>query len=227
MNLLAMTQRLYRESGRSGTAPTTLVGASNVVQRLADAISDSWDSLQLEPQNWRWMRASADVSTVAGEWLHSAATLLLTDHMNWRLPSLNYTVRACDPAAPTVVWDLTWMEPDWFKREFIDASTEEAAPRYWSIDSANNLLIGPMGDQSYTLKLDYIKAPTTLADDTNEPDMPSRHHMILVWRALADSGKDSASPEKVSRAIDRLRDMRGALLNDQAEQFTLHIEPIC
>lgn len=222
-----MTQRLYRETGKSGDGPTTLVDATKVVQRLADAIGDSWMSLQQESgKNWKWMRQSSTAETIPSMNAHSASDLLVSSFTRWRPFSHRYTVRAYDTTDTTNVWDLAWLEIDDFKRYYVDNGTADAAPSSWSIDDSDRLMVGPAGDVSYGLRFDYVSAPTELLLDEDEPAMPSRHHMILVWRALIDAGKDVASAEKVSRAIDRYNEMRSALIADQAEQIQMYFPPL-
>lgn len=228
MNLLQMTQRLYRETGKSGNEPTTLVGASRIVQRLADALADSWLSLQQDPgKNWKWMRATGTGNTTPSQTAHSPADLGVTSFTRWRPANHNYAVKAYRLDNPTVLWPLIWLEREAFDYRVVDGAMAEGQPRFWSIDSADNLLIGPGGDEPYGLKFEYVTAPTELALDADTPGMPERHHLTLVWRALVDAGKDAASPDKVSRALDRLRETNANLIDDQAEPVTMHFLPLC
>lgn len=226
MNLLALTQRLYRETGKSGDGPTTLVGAGKIVQRLVDALNDSWMALQQEPYNWRWMRANGSGPTTPGQTAHSPADLGIESFLRWRVPSNQYAVRAATTDSPTMLWPLRWLEPDVFRSRLVDVPVAAGPPAFWSVDASDNLLIGPPGDVVYNAHFDYVSGVTELAADEDTPGMPSRHHMILVWRALVDAGKDIASPEKVSRAMDRLSEMESNLIDDQGETITMGNLPL-
>lgn len=222
-----MTRRLYRESGKSGSGPTTLVDASNDVLRLADAISDTWLSLQLEPRNWRWMRDSGTGPAAIGQNTNTGASLGFDRFGRFRPGSRWYTVRAFDPAAPESVWPLRWVaEHDIFVRNFMDSAFMAGPPQLWTISPAGELLVGPQPDKAYQLKADFVRAPTALVEDTDEPDMPGEYHMLLVWRALVYAGKASASAERVSNAMDRMAELWEPLLTHQAEQITFDNQPL-
>lgn len=226
MNLLQLTQRLHRESGRAGAGPTTLVGASKEVQRLADKIADAWLLLQQEPRNWKWMRRSSSPTIGAGLVDLSGADLGLTGFGRWRRPTREYAPRCYDPAAPQSVMPLEWREHDRFVRDFRDIELQPGSPQFWTIAPDETLMIAPAGLTDTTIKVDWIIDVTELAEDGDTPDMPARHHMILVWRALVDAGKADASPEDVSRAIDALRTMEDNLISDQADEIGWKFHPL-
>jgi hypothetical protein len=47
----------------------------------------------------------------------------------------------------------------------------------------------------YTITGDYVMAPVGLEDDADEPVIPKKYRMAIVWKALIDYGTDESSPE--------------------------------
>ncbi len=221
MNFLQLVQRLHRESGRSGSGPTTITGASKDHARLFDWVADAWRNLQARPVDWRWMRESLDAPTTLVDLTYTGAGLGATNFGRWRQPSDEYSVKAYLLSEPTSVWRLVWMSPEAFKEWYDDRSPAASRPQHWTISDADELRIGPLSDQVYRLKVDYIREPSELEADADEPELPSRHQMILVWRALVEVGKFDNAPDVLARATTNYGQMEAALLSDSARQITL------
>jgi hypothetical protein len=221
MNLLQMAQRLHRESGRSGSEPTSITGATGMHARLFDWLGDAWRELQARPIDWRWMRKTLDGETEVDEMAYSGAELGADDWGRWNIGHDEYGVKAYDPAAPDHWWRLNWMPYDQFRETYIDTTQPAGRPIDWSVDDAGDMLIGPLSDIPYGIKADYLTAPTELAADEDTPTMPAIYHMLLVWRALAEIGKFDNSPDVLARASSNYGTMELALLASQARPIEL------
>ena len=88
------------------------------------------------------------------------------------------------------------------------------------------MCVGPLPNIVYNLKADYQAAPVELADDADEPDMPARHHRVLVWRALMEVAKIDAAPELLARASSNYETTFDALLADQADSMMIEAMPL-
>lgn len=220
MNYLQLAQRLHRESGRSGNGPTTAGGATKDHARLFDWLADAWRDLQSRPIDWRWMREGLDGPTALAQLAYTGADLGVSDFGRWRMVSDDYTVKAYLAAEPTQVWRLYWLEMDEFKRRFEDQDPAAGRPQFWSIGDDDQLMIGPQSDVVYRLKAEYHREPTELAADGDEPELPARHHMILVWAALIQVGIFDNAPEVLARARDKFAQMEHALIDDTARLVT-------
>ena len=215
MNYLAGVQRLHRESGRSTAAPTSVVGANERHARLFDWYADAWRNLQGE-REWRWMRASLDVALVVGQQTYTATDLAATRFGRWRAEDFDYDVQAYVYGSQNAIWRLSYRQLDNFRQQWIHRTMGSSQPIEWTIDEADQLLLGPAPSEPYQLRIDYWKEPAELALDADEPDMPARFHMMLVWRALQDVAMFDAAPEVLARAEKNYGDLKDALLRDQA-----------
>lgn len=219
-----MVQRLHREARRSGPAPTTLAGARVEVVRLADWINDAWQRLQAEPYHWRWMRSTADVAWPQGL-VTGPAGAGIPDFGAWRPASRDYWPRGMDPTNPQSMWRIDWLDHDEFVRRN-DIQPQAAWPTKWTIGPGDELMLLPPAVASTTIRIDYQRARTELLVDTDEPNMPARHHMVLVWRAMVEYAKSSVAPEDFSRASDNLSDMMSDLISDQGERIRWAASPL-
>lgn len=226
MNLLQIAQRVHRESLRSGSGPAAIATATKDHLRIFDAINDVYREIQMMDRSWRWMRASLDSQLSVGPVSYTGAALGASSFGRWRLPTDEYTVRAYDPANPTSVWRLTFVDYDRFVREVVDGSPAAGAPRLWSISPSEALMIGPASDGDYFVKADYVADVQELAADGDTPTMPARHHMTLVWGALKNMAVIDAAPEIMARAAENYDTALDALIQDQAERITITARPL-
>lgn len=226
MNFLQLAQRLHRELARSGTGPVAFATDTMPNIELFDWLNDAWLNLQGEPRDWHWMRRKLDEPLTIGQSSYDGATLAPSDFGHWRPAADDYTVRVYEPTAPTVVSRLDFLSLPEFNRRFEDVPPDDGRPRFWSIDDDGSLLIAPAPDVDYNVKASYKAAPLLMAADTDEPAMPARHHMLLVWKALADAGQFDAAPDVVQRAFINHRSMRFTLENDQMDAITWPMQPL-
>lgn len=226
MNLLELAQRTKRESGRTGPAPTALVGSSAADRQLFDWVSDAWQTLQTDAHEWLWMRQQINAPLTPTIGTYAGTDLLATDFGRFRSPSRDYTVRAYVVGTPSQLWRLQHITLDRFRERFVDADVEDGPPQFWTLDEVGRLLLGPAPDQGYFVKADYYIEPTTLAADADEPEMPERFHMMLVWRAVAEVAMFDAAPELLARARNNYETWFSRLVLDQTEPIRFQIRPL-
>lgn len=226
MNFLQLAQRLHVEQGGAGNGPTAYSGADKTNLRKFYWIADAWLAIQNMDYGWKWMRRSGDGLVTGASMSYSGADLGLTGFGKFREPTDDYTVRCYDPSNTESVWRLKWVPYDRFVTTFMDVEMTAAAPQFWSISPLGALVIAPRPDGAYMLKTDYTIEPTVLDADEDVPDLPSKYHMILVWRALTDAGAFAAAPEVLSRASERYNEMESQLILDQGEPITITARPL-
>lgn len=215
MNYLELVQRLHRESGRSTEAPTSVTGANERAARLFDWVADAWRNLQAE-RDWKWMRATLDVALTVGQQTYTGTELGAARFGRWRLDDETYNPYLYISGSTNSLWRLGYYQLDEFRSMYVYRTWGNSTPVGWTFDESNNLLVGPPPALAYKLRQEYWMEPSDLAADTDTPDMPSRFHMLLVWRALQEVAKFDAAPEVLARAEKNHADMKHRLLLDQA-----------
>jgi hypothetical protein len=215
MNFIQGVQRVHSESLRSTAAPTTVDTTNDRHLRLVRGYADAWRELQTE-RDWRWMRTTLDVSLTPGLQIYSGGDLGASDFGRWRPEDDTYSPLVYIDGSPNSRLPIDFMPLDQFRYHYIYTVQGSTFPRAWSIDEGNNLLIGPKPAAAYKLRIEYWRAPTELVADADEPDMPDRFHMLLVWRALRNVGINDAAPEVLTKALQEYQILHGRLLKDQA-----------
>lgn len=216
MNFLALVQRVHSESLRSTTAPTAVTGGNDKAVRMVNAVADAWTELQSE-QDWKWMRASIDAPLIVGQQTYTAAELgISTRFGRWRKEDETYNARLYPAGSPNALWDMQWCDLDSLRQHYVYRNMGQSTPLVWTIDETERFIVGPAPAQAYQLRADYWKEPSMLAANDDEPDMPARFHMLLVWRALKEIAKSDAAPEVLSRAEANYAQIHDKLVFDQA-----------
>ena len=214
MDFLALTQRLHREALRSTASPSDPTSDTERNLRLFDKIADAWADLQRE-RDWKWMREVMDTTLTTNVQTYTGTGLGATRFGRWRPEDNEYHPWCYLSGSPNALFPLSFWQLDEFRNLYVYRQIGPTVPVAWTIDSQQNLLIGPAPNAGYKLRIDQWMEPSALVDATDEPDMPSRFHMYLVWDALEKVGTESAAPEIVAKAQANKATIRSALLLDQ------------
>ena len=221
MTLLALAQRLWRESGRTGPGPAALATAVGPALRMFEAIQDVWRDLQIEPMNWRWMRATTTGALVVNQVQYTPTQAGATDLAQWWAEGGDYRPYLIDPADATITSDLSFLPFEEFRNRYMRGTQTASQPRHWSIATNGDLLLGPKPDATYGLRIDYEKLPSELSADADTPNMPARFHMLLVWRALERRiAIQDSNAERLAIGLKEAASMHSALVTDQGESPT-------
>lgn len=230
---LQLCQALRRESTDSGTGPSTVVGQSGELARMVNWIINAWVELQQDRDDWQWMRHGFTVNTAAGDGVYAYTDCTDTtvspsaaisrfarwyegsDDNGW--PYLQ-SYRQSDGVGSG--FPLIWLPWDAFRRLYRIGTQNNAQPLHVSADPQQNLVIGPTPDDIYVVSGDYQIGPQVLAQDVDEPEMPSRFHMLICYEALAKYGGNRIAPEAMVRAISEGGRLRQALEQNQLPRIS-------
>lgn len=220
MNYLQLVQRLVREAGVSGPASgiSTVANTSGEAQRVCEWIQQSWIEIQEEHEEWDWMRKDVQFNTVATQQAYppSAAPVSLTDFARWKADSFRAYVTATGIGSEMFVLNIGYQE---FRDYYQFGARRYTYGRPISISvnpSDRALLLGPAPDQVYTMLGQYFSTVQTLTSDADIPEMPTRFHMAIVYRAMIHYGMYEAAPEVVQRGENLYNEL---LLRLEADQL--------
>jgi hypothetical protein len=199
MNFLQLTQTVKRESGLSGVAPASYLSATGDDARLFSWVNWAARDITLQREDWRWRRGTTTATTSTQA--NSAFALGLTDFASWKDATRFYKPSAYRVSdGPGSEHELLWMDYDQFRKQFLIGTQTASSAQNWTISPSDELLLGPAPDTLHFIRADYIKDYVDMAADTDVPALPTRFHMLIVWRALMEYGGYDAASEVYQRA---------------------------
>lgn len=112
---------------------------------------------------------------------------------------------------------MNYMDWTTFRNLYIYSNmrTTYNRPVVVTIDPHKNLGFGPVPDIPYVIVGEYYTQPLQLTVDADEPAIPSRFHMIIVYRAMMYYAGYEAAPEVMSRGEYEYKRLSSRLYIDQ------------
>jgi hypothetical protein len=223
---LQLTQDLRAETTDSGTGPATVVGNTGEHARFCKWIKDAYSHLQLEREDWKWLRRQFTVNTVAGTDSYAYASCTdsteaapISRFARWYQGSdingFPYFTAYLTSTGVGAEYPLIWLEYDLFRRLYKFGTQNNVQPVHYSVSPDRNFMLGPKPDAIYTISGTYQRSPQTLAVDDDIPEMPEHYHPIIVYEAMSRYGGSRAAPEAIMRANSEGGRLRAMLELDQ------------
>lgn len=200
---LELAQDFHEETVDSGTI-STVVSQTGQAGRAARWIKDAWTELQLDRQDWKWMRKSFTVNTVAstaayayGDCTDTETSSPIARFSRWYRNSFKCYLQSDGVATE---YPLMWMSWDRFRRIYQYGAQTDGMPVSVSQSPNGDFVIGPAPDDVYVVSADYHLGAQILAADADEPEMPDQYHKLIVYEAMAKYGGRNIAPEAMIRA---------------------------
>ncbi len=217
MNFLQLVNRARIECGVSGPALTTTVGVGGEAQRFTQWINSAWVDLQTAKEDWQWMREAVQFNTVTQQQLYTPTQAGVGSTFgNWKRDSFR-----CSSVGQAYKDEqlMNYMDYNTFRNLYIygNMRTTYARPVVVSIAPGGDksLAFGSIPDQPYVITGEYYKKPSEFAADTDEPGIPERFQMLIVYRAMMFYGGYEAAPEVFQRGESEFKRLMSRLDIDQ------------
>ena len=218
MTFLEIVNRIGMECAVSSFPLATVDSQTGEPQRIIEWANTAWLELQLEHNNWQWLRSSYllrsvsqpalgfSFTTVTGQAVYplgsGAGTVGVTEanFASWVPTSFRNFVTANGVASEIF---LDWVSYDAWRDGYAYAAQQLVETRNVAIAIApdNSICLGPYPISGYTLSGDYMRAPSQMEEDDDVPlYLPSQYHMGIVYKAMRDSyGGYDLAPEVIER----------------------------
>lgn len=203
MTFLELVQELHREAGVAGSTVASVTGQNGEALRLVMWVKQAWHELQLERENWWWMRKQFSLTTSASDNTYTAADCspAVTDLSEWRVKSLRTYTQSI---GVTDQMQIAFKQYDEFRDIFLIRTTQEQRPTHFTVAPDMSLIFGPAPDVAYVVTGEYQAAPSSMAADSDEPTgLPAHFHMAIVFGALMKHGAFDSASEVFAYAKDR------------------------
>jgi hypothetical protein len=219
LNFLELVDLLRQEAGTSGDPIVTLSGTIPAeTQRLKNWVKDAWNKVQIR-EKWNFMRYEATAE------VEQYASIVTPDEFDsghvadWT--GCGAKIAKLDEPAHKAQW-MTVYPYEHFRDGPGKDPTRTGRPSVIAVDTRlESLHIAPAADQAYRLYYDYWATPQELEVDSDEPMMPKRYHMLIVWLALTSYGLYESAAEAVRRGSSEASPLWSQLYKDQLETATM------
>ena len=202
MTFLELVNRLRVECGVSGPSLTTVAGQlpGSENARMVAWVQQAWNDIQTSKEDWLFLREPFQFNTVTQQQIYTPAQagIATADFGNWKRDSFRCSSVGSNYSDEQL---LNYMEWTTFRNLYIYANMRNtyARPVVVTIDPHKNLGFGAIPDIPYVIVGEYYTQPLQLTLDADEPAIPSRFHMIIVYRAMMYYAGYEAAPEVMSR----------------------------
>lgn len=240
MNFLQIVQNTAQWSGKGAASSiASVVGQTGVQLDVVNAASHSWNNVQTQSNIWQWMRAEFSTSLVAvvppALAKYTSASFGITRFADWVYDQAGTS--ATPSYRPMTIYDpaigvgdesaLNYIEWEVWRARYARGTQTALRPTEWTADPAGQFCLGKAPNGSLTLKGEYFKDVQTLAANTDTPEMPSKYHMLIVWRAaLLLMEKDEADQLQYSRLEAKAEAIELQLSRDQLPHISIGGSPI-
>lgn len=185
MNFLQLINRARQECGVTGPDLTTVTGLTGESLRFYNWINSAWVDIQTAHEDWQFMRLPFQFTTTAAQWEYTPTQVGVgTTFANWKRDSF----RASTPTANYGDEQLlNFMEWNTFRNLYQYANMRNTTARpvvVTIVPPSKNLGFGAIPDQQYVIVGEYYRKPTEFTSATQEPDLPPRFHLMIVYRAM-------------------------------------------
>lgn len=230
------------------TALPTVVGATGSLGRIVGWINDAWTDVQCDFSDWDWMRSSTllgggvSFPTLAGQASYPLGVPGGGDFdgdFGGDFHGIDGTV-GVDPELfgkwdretfrcfPTAVGFRGEMYLDeipfdtWRDSYMLGAMRSvQTRPVVIAVGPDQSLCLGPPPNDQYTITADYFRAPSEMVLDTDIPvGLPTRFHMLIVYRAMMKYAGYESAPEVYQRGSEENAGMYAQLMAARAPRFS-------
>lgn len=220
MNFLDLCRDAARESGTlagGGLAVfSTVASASGRAEKIVNWVRQAWISIQLEHNDWLFMRREFQAPLQVGKTRYTGAELGI-DRLGVWLPR-------DDEGYPFTLWDDAVGQQDeadlcpipygtWRAR--YDRGVHDATrPTEMSVSPLNALCVGAKPDKPYVLRGTYVVTPQILTANDDVPEMPAQYHRAIVWEAIKLMAIADEAPTALQTSVGEYARVRDAMSRD-------------
>lgn len=199
MTFIQLCQRLSSECGIAGSGPSATTGQTGTNLRLVNWINAAWLEIQQLHNDWKFMRSSFTVNTVAddGAYISSdctdtATSVAIANFRRWHLDTFKSYLTSSGVGAER---DLHYVDYMAWYRQFNTGTQNSGSPYCFTVDNANGFRLGPKPSAIYTVTGEFQHSATELSGDADTPELPTEYELAIVHRAKMKYGAFYGAPE--------------------------------
>ncbi len=216
MDFLSICQRLRQEAGLSGVGPASVLSQTGEMKRVVDWVTAAYQDIQDLHATWRFLREDFSFSTIASVQDYTPAAVSLTDFASWVKEDIRIYESVSDESQLEY---YPWLI---FRKSFYFGSNRTVTGRSTvvTVRPDNTLTLWQIPSSIYTVNGEYYKSAQEMSGNADVPVLPSRFHMMIVWKALMHYGAYAGADEKYAHGNNQYKSLLPLLEMDQLEDLT-------
>ena len=209
MTYLTLCSDTRRECRMNGTGPSAVTGQTGLLADVVAWVANAYTELQQSRENWRWLRSTFTVNTVA-ETDAYAYTVCTDSRLSatisrfarwWPFDEMGEDGVTCYLTSTGVAGEqylqyIAWAD---FRTLYKRGTQTSGQPMHFTIDPQNRLVLGPKPSAIYTISGEYQMSPQVLTADDDVPEMPTQFHQLIVYMAMEKYGAAKSELEVFNR----------------------------
>jgi hypothetical protein len=237
MNFLQIAQQAAIQCGvASGSAITTalptVVGATGSLGRIVGWCNDSWTDIEMDHDDWDWMRSSnilgqgVSFQTINGQASYPLGVgpgtvgVGVEQFGKWDRDTIWSFTTANGFRDEINLGEVTF---DQWRSVYMSNANRDvrSRPQAFAVGPDQSLCLGPNVNGNYTVTGDYFVAPSVMVADTDVPiGLPSRFHMLIVYRVMMKCGGYESAQELYARGSEENAGMYAQLMAVRAPRMS-------
>jgi hypothetical protein len=192
---------------------TTTQGLTGLPFEIASYINMALEGIENDQMRWKWMMRQGMLIVASGETVADPRSLDGFDYLVVDGVQDSHSVRLSmqeDGSGAQRIAYIPWEA--WSASQF-GLSRSQGVPAHFTVDPSERIVLSAAPQQQVFLSVRYRRKGQVLRDSEDTPEMPARHHMAIVWWAIArlygltrdaDGLRQKAEVE-LRRAMQKLR----------------------
>lgn len=187
------------------------------MQRIVNWVQSAWTHIQ-EKRDWNWLWTSSTVAISPWFRLFSPVADWTWNVHDWDYETMRLYQTALGVGDEQYLYFMPW---DDFKLSYNIGTIYTQRPTIVTRRPDEKLMFNFMPDVPYTFSAEYYSLPSSLANDTDTPAMPTRFHEIIVWKASMYYAEQEEAGVLLSEMTRRYRDMLTKLEESQLQKYSM------
>jgi hypothetical protein len=215
MNCLQLINRARQECGVTGPDLTAISNLSGQSLQFFNWINAAWVDIQTAHEDWQFMRQPFQFNTVPGQSRYTTAEAGVgATFGTWKRNSFRASTVGENFGDEQL---LNFMDWDTFRNlyQYANMRNTQSRPVVVTIVPGDDLAFGAIPDQAYVIEGEYYRQPRSFALATDEPDIPNRFHLMIVYRAMMFYAGYEAASEVYQRGELEFKRLMNRLEIDQ------------
>jgi hypothetical protein len=212
MNYLQLVQAAMKRAGVREDAPTTLVGATGIVDDFKDFVADTYRRIQTTAHGTSWFfRQSLDQTFSLVADTESYASPAGIQEINWRTVTVYETAKVDEVP-------LEFIDYYQFRMDCNTRTVDNTRPVWVTVDPDDQIRLFPKPDKAYTFRFDGVLDVDELSADADIPILPDFAHWAIVWGAVMRYAKHHEDGAKYADAESEYRPIFDTLVGRQTPE---------